>query len=929
MRREAMFTKSCVCVTLTVSDKLLRIGARYFGLAILVLAWLLGPSCTPLKAQDTFLEDIGIQPFTSSIPVENGFIDAATGRLHLEIPLANLPERAGGRFKTALVYESNIWGAWYFQNVPVMDPGTNGAGAPSITGWRLVTSAESGSIALDSDVDGGWCSHDQDYNYETYGGWTWIAPDGASHTFSATTKKYWATYCNNYNPPIGSPNATATASDASGYYLSVTNYLTTTVYSPDGTQVYPQVKDSNGNFYSTANQYIRWADTVPGNPQSPTYSYLSYASTFTDSAGRSVATVSQNGDNASISVLNSQGTSGQYTVVTGLVKLCSHWAGTGGLYLNWAYDSGSGSFRVVKEVDLPDGTKYSFTYDSDNSGTDCAAGIWHYGNLVSMTLPTGAQITYSFANYTNGSTSTERWISTRTTVDSATPWTYTPSWDPSIYGGAPFAINNAQQYFTVTKPSGDSDVYTFNITSERGAWTTQAQYYSGSVSPANLIATQTQTWEYFRSGSDCYSTYPCHALKTSATVTLPVPGGTSISQTSQYTWDFDAYGTVNNNVFGNLTKRSDWNFGNPTSNPADRTTTYTYLNSSGYLTANVVNRPLTVTVTNASGSTVSQTVNCYEYAGGCGGTSFASATNKTNHDDTHYPTTNTIRGDLTQVQKLISGSTFLTTSMTYDMTGQVVTSKDPNLNQTSYDYTDNFYNDPGDGANPTLHTVSQATNAYVKTITHPTVNSVTLIDTFGYYWGTGQKALSIDSNSPTTYFHFYDSLNRPTSTKLPNSYNGSCCGWTYAVYPSALETQVDKGIGITSTTRSISCTGTSGDCRHNKTLSDNLGRVTSAILVSDPDAAGQSTVNTAYDSNGRVYSVGNSHRSGSNPTDGTEYYAYDGLDRKIQITRPDGSIVYTYYGAAVNTNGGRSSQICSGVGYPILYKEEAAKLRQT
>jgi YD repeat-containing protein len=139
---------------------------------------------------------------------------------------------------------------------------------------------------------------------------------------------------------------------------------------------------------------------------------------------------------------------------------------------------------------------------------------------------------------------------------------------------------------------------------------------------------------------------------------------------------------------------------------------------------------------------------------------------------------------------------------------------------------------------------------------------------------------------------------------------------------------VDSGIGITSTTRSITCTGTAGDCRHDQALTDNSGRVTSKILVSDPD--GQTTVNTAYDSNGRVYSVSNPHRSGSSPTDGIEYYAYDALDRVTQVTRPDGSIAYTNYGAAVGSNG-RSSQLCSGygAGYPVLYKDEAGKLRQT
>jgi RHS repeat-associated protein len=269
--------------------------------------------------------------------------------------------------------------------------------------------------------------------------------------------------------------------------------------------------------------------------------------------------------------------------------------------------------------------------------------------------------------------------------------------------------------------------------------------------------------------------------------------------------------------------------------------------------------------------------------------------------------------------------------MTYDITGQLRTATDwdnNTSNPTTYSYADNFFTDGGDASNPSSYTPSTVTNAYLKTITHPTVNSVTLTDTFGYYWGTGQKASSADANSQTTYFHFYDSINRPTSTKLPNLYNGSCCGWTYKVYPSASETQVDTGIGITSTTLSASCTGTSGGCRHDRSLTDNLGRITSRILVSDPDPGGQTSVNTAYDSNGRIYSVSNPHRSGSSPTDGTEYYAYDGLDRKIQVTRSDGSIAYTYYGAAVGSNG-RSSQLCPGVGYPVLYKDEASKLRQT
>ncbi len=260
--------------------------------------------------------------------------------------------------------------------------------------------------------------------------------------------------------------------------------------------------------------------------------------------------------------------------------------------------------------------------------------------------------------------------------------------------------------------------------------------------------------------------------------------------------------------------------------------------------------------------------------------------------------------------------------MTYDITGQKRTETDWNGNTTTYSYSDNLFTDAGNSSNPSSYTPSTATNGYLYTTTHPTVNSVTLVDTYGHYWGTGQEALSTDPNSQTSYFHFYDSMNRPTSTKLPNT------GWKYSAYPSASETQVDTGTGITSTTLSTSCTGSSGDCRHDEKLLDSLGRVSSQILESDPDGA--TTVSTAYDTNGRVYSATNPHRSSSSPSDGTEYYAYDGLDRKIQITRADGSVGYTYYGAAVSSNGGRSSQLCSGygTGFPVLTVDEASKLRQ-
>jgi YD repeat-containing protein len=259
--------------------------------------------------------------------------------------------------------------------------------------------------------------------------------------------------------------------------------------------------------------------------------------------------------------------------------------------------------------------------------------------------------------------------------------------------------------------------------------------------------------------------------------------------------------------------------------------------------------------------------------------------------------------------------------MTYDMTGQVRTSTDANGNVTTYSYADNFFNDVGDSSNPSGYTPPKPTDAYPTVITRPTVNSVTAVDHFGYYWGTGERALSTDPNNQTTYFHFYDSLDRPTGTRFPDS------GWHFSVYTG--ETQVDAGTGISSSTLSTNCPTAGNACRHDQTLMDGLGRVIHQSLVSDP--SGQDSVDRAYDTNGRLGSVSNPHRPSSTSTDGTEYYAYDGLDRKIRVTRQDGSVAYTYYGAAVGSNGGQSTQLCSGygVGYPILNVDEAGHKRQT
>src|SRR5438445_5747300 len=117
--------------------------SRLIGATELALILLLA-CVSPLKAQ-SYLENVGIPTFTTSVPVENGFINAGSGNLHLEIPLGSFPQRGGRQYRVALVYDSAIWqpvnGSWQPTNVSTADGSANSWG-----GWRLVTSGDLGIV---------------------------------------------------------------------------------------------------------------------------------------------------------------------------------------------------------------------------------------------------------------------------------------------------------------------------------------------------------------------------------------------------------------------------------------------------------------------------------------------------------------------------------------------------------------------------------------------------------------------------------------------------------------------------------------------------------------------------------------------------------------------------------------------------------------
>ena len=857
------------------------------------LVWLLG-GVASIDAQDQngHLNAIGIPTYTGIVPVESGFIKAANGALHLEIPLGTFPQRGVHEFKAALIYDSNIWsGGGLDGNIPA----ANDTISRSLGGWRLVTSADPGVVS-NTFKDGPACNLDGGTEWTSYGNYVWYEPNGTSHGFNAGAKQTWPTRCTTAGGTFNGWYAL----DSSGYYMSgvyapsAPDWFDITVRAPDGTQVYPKVEDSNGNYFTFA-----LADNH--NFGESYYGGSFPAGTVKDSLGRTLFTVSitcpsgppyNNCTTIYIDVLNSQGTTSRYTVATQQVPLYASFPG--------GYIFSGHASTGIQSVQLPDGTSYSFKYDCDSSSGNPAcgspAGQYYYGELTSMTLPAGGQIKYSYATQTYNGNYVQRAIVNRTTPDSPTAWVYALQWDPTTCTAVTnSAINSGcLQSFRVTKPNGDVDVYTMTVNG--GAWPTTAQFYTGA---STLLATINQSFNFSTpcpANTSCKQGTAIYVTKSSEARTLYGP--TSVTQTTQFTWDGPP------SLYGNLITKKEWNFGSNTSNAADRTTTTSYLNGANYIgpNVNILNRPQSVTITNSAGTTVAQTTYCYDYANGCGGSSFISGavgscpavTGSANHDDTNYGATNTVRGDVTQAHLYTTSANYLSNSTTYDITGQIRTSTDASGNTTTYCDADSFVN-----GSPSV-----ATNAYRTT----TTNALNQSTKNTYYYGSGLLQSTTDPNIQATSIS-YDGMGRRTSTTYPD---GGQTGISYNYNGAVLS-------GSTTTKKITS----SLNLVTTKTL-DGLGRDSSDVL-------GSVVTGTQYDTNGRVLKVSNPYQSTSDSTYGWTSNAYDGLDRKVQITEQDGSLAYKYYGPLVTSGGGASSQLCSGygVGYPVLTKDEAGHKRQS
>jgi RHS repeat-associated protein len=325
---------------------------------------------------------------------------------------------------------------------------------------------------------------------------------------------------------------------------------------------------------------------------------------------------------------------------------------------------------------------------------------------------------------------------------------------------------------------------------------------------------------------------------------------------------FETAWTYNSNEL--QTERDDYDFGTTAPpNPPGPLLRKTVTNYASFGTNHIVDKPASVIVYDGGNNKAAEVDYTYDIPVGTVTTGIVE----------HIAGCNC--GSLTKESRWVNGAgTTLNTTFTNDDTGQRLSMTDPRGNVTTYSYSDNYSSGTPPGQ----------TNSYLTTITYPQTGSVSHIEKYSYAYASGQVTTATDQNNLVTTYKYVDNFARLTETDFPDG------GQTTIAYNDSAYNASTPSPSVT-TTKKINATASVVTL----TAKNGLGQVIRSEVTSDPQ--GTIYTDTAYDGLGRVMSVSNPYRSGTDPTSspGTTTFVYDGLGRKISETAPDNSVITTAY----------------------------------
>lgn len=558
--------------------------------------------------------------------------------------------------------------------------------------------------------------------------------------------------------------------------------------------------------------------------------------TFTDTLGATALTLSGSGTPSSPFVYSFPNSSGGTSTVT--THYTSYTIQTNFQCSGISEYSASG-VNLPTSIVLPDLSQYQFTYEQ----TPGSGPGFTTGRIASVTLPTGGTITYTYTGSNNGINCTDGSTMGLTralggNIDAGGTWTYTRSFNSS---------SNLWQT-TISDPvTPVSNQTVLNFATVGGFYfETSRNAYQGSAVPANLLLSVTHCWN-----GTC------------------TPGVSApISQVDIYTQPAGAPSAAHQETLYNSNglpaSISEWDYG---TSVASRVTTISYASPGN----GIVDRPSDIKVTDGAGNRLSETQISYDES------ALASTSGVPNHDYTIYNSSFTQRGNPTTVKQWVSGTTFLSTTNTYDDLGNLRTTTDPGGHQTTFDYTDSY----NDGLN-------HSTQAFATTITMPTTTgngtNVAHVLKNKYYWPSTMLYQAIDQNNQSTTYS-YDNMWRTTEIDFPD---GGETTFTYTAFTSGSFASLETNNKV----------DTAGNWAHSFQEFDGFGRIDRTAFYNTTNF---DQVDTCYNASGQVSKVSYGYIGqgwSGHPKDCTvpgDSFAYDGLGRQRAVMHSDGTAVTTSY----------------------------------
>jgi YD repeat-containing protein len=504
-----------------------------------------------------------------------------------------------------------------------------------------------------------------------------------------------------------------------------------------------------------------------------------------------------------------------------------------------------------------------------------------YGTLSKVTLPTGGSISYTYQTVGGAGkncSSMGRWVTSRTVNDEngSHTWNYN------------YQIGGSSAFTVVTDPAGNDTVHTFGIGSAASCslLETQTQYYRGLYTSGTLQKTVTTTYgnspSYLNDGHSRNTKGGfTNVVPTQIVTTWPNGSSTIVNQvTKSYDTGFsyidfwgnstDTAGNPNVGVYGKVVSENTYDYGTGGAGALlkQNATSYEFQSSSSYKTANMLNLPASVVIYDGSSH------KCAETDYGYDDTSRLYASNVSTQ---HNSPPNTVRGNLSSTTRQLSvtpcqtggGWTNISSYTNVYDTGEIYQSLQPYQDTTHFATTTYNYSSTYAGAFPTT-----ITNALSQ-------NTIKIYDL-----NTGLVTSVADPNLLTTTYT-YDNMARliqtsePDGGQITNCYTdegGTGCSQSGPPFQLVTTKKINSTQSETATTQL-----------------DVMGRKTQSQLNSDPQ--GTIYTDTTYDALGRVATVSNPYRTGTDPTTttGITTYSYDALGRKAQETYADSSVLNTTY----------------------------------